>query len=277
MQIALGQALPQIIGGQPSTGNEYRSMVTLGTKSESIYDGHFCGGTIIAASWVLTAAHCVRNKTAVEIRVVTGIDNLLNSPVETFDVAQIILHPMHTPPSYDYDFALIKLDGSSSQPRIGLYSGPTDFDGSNGTTIGWGSTVRLGENFPTQLQKLSLPIVSNNACGAIIFSLSSITENMLCAGDLSGVRDSCGGDSGSPMFVTINETQVQVGIVSFGFGSLCANNDSYSVWARVSAGIDFVAQHIANVLLLNEDNIPEPTSILEIIVPVISTLNKDKN
>jgi len=266
-----------IIGGTPSPEGKWPSMVSLVQKNETLFDGHFCGGTIIDAIWILTAAHCVRNKSFLDIQVATGVTNLLDSASERLDVSQIIIHPMHQSPGFNYDFALLKLSQASTQPRSGIYMGSTRFNGSTGTTIGWGSTTRLGVNFPTQLQELDLPIVTNQACGSIIFDSSAITENMICAGDLSGLRDICGGDSGSPLFVKIKGVQVQVGITSFGFTSLCADDDSYSVWARVSSGIDFIVGHVPNALLLNEDNIPDPIKgdILDLIVPVLSSLKRN--
>lgn len=267
-------AIGFIIGGEPANDNRWPSMVSLGQRGESLYDGHFCGGTIIDSLWVLTAAHCVRSKLASDIQVATGLSNLNSIPAEIINVSEIIIHPMHNPPSFDYDFALLELSRASSRPKRGIYSGSTRFAGRQGTTIGWGSTVILGQAFPTQLQELNVPIVTNQACGEIVFEPNTILESMICAGDLSGERDTCGGDSGSPLYVTIKGVQVQVGITSFGFGSLCASPTSYSVWARVSSSIDFIAEHVPNARFLNENNIPDrpESDILDLVIPVISVL-----
>ena len=42
---------------------------------------------------------------------------------------------------------------------------------------------------------------------------------MLCAGEKG--LDSCQGDSGGPLFATVGGTEIQMGIVSWGFG--CAS------------------------------------------------------
>lgn len=48
---ALGE--PRVVGGNPATPVSWPWLVSLQYENE-----HFCGGTLIDESWVLTAGHC---------------------------------------------------------------------------------------------------------------------------------------------------------------------------------------------------------------------------
>jgi len=47
------QAPPKIIGGQPATLGQFPHQAAI-----IINNSGFCGGSLICANWVLTAAHC---------------------------------------------------------------------------------------------------------------------------------------------------------------------------------------------------------------------------
>ncbi|GMI39728.1 hypothetical protein TeGR_g3867, partial [Tetraparma gracilis] len=48
------RATPKVVGGTTASEEDYPWMVSLQTLN-----GHFCGASLIASQWVLTAAHCV--------------------------------------------------------------------------------------------------------------------------------------------------------------------------------------------------------------------------
>src|SRR4051812_50152594 len=87
-----------IIGGTAAPEGAYPFMAAI-TDTTGF---QFCGGTVIASSWVLTAAHCVVDETASGIRVVTGRTNLSNtSQGQVLAVSQIYVAPKYDGDGWD--------------------------------------------------------------------------------------------------------------------------------------------------------------------------------
>lgn len=87
---------------------------------------------------------------------------------------------------------------------------------------------------PTELRKVSVPIVSRATCRSN-YGSSTITDNMICAGVASGGKDSCQGDSGGPLVDASNRL---IGIVSWGEG--CAAAGKPGVYTRVGSVLSFI-------------------------------------
>src|SRR5512142_117823 len=75
--------IPEIIGGAPANPGEWPWQVALvGGSTSDLYNGQFCGGTLVHPEWVLTAAHCITDQSSGNVRppsyvdVVAGIYNL---------------------------------------------------------------------------------------------------------------------------------------------------------------------------------------------------------
>lgn len=226
---------PRIVGGRETT-DAWPWMATLVFASEpNIYDGFFCGGSLIAANWVVTAAHCIAEELPDSVDVALGVHDLkqdLPSGIgQRLGVKRIVVHPQYDPKSNDFDIALLELEQAVSYTPIPVYSGQDILDGQEALILGWGNTRSRGlPNYPAVLQEASLPIVANPVC-ATALAPYAITNNMLCAGYAEGGKDTCQGDSGGPLLVILGGYQL-AGITSWGIG--CARIGKYGVYARVA-------------------------------------------
>ena len=244
---AAPQPTPRIIGGEPADFGEYPFMVALlfEPTAGSDFDKQYCGGSLIASRWVLTAAHCVEFLDSPDqIAVAVSRTNLDSTQGQRVAVRDFFIHPDYDPNLISPDVALIQL----ARPVNGIapirLAGPGDdgFEaaGTQLTVIGWGNTSTTGQaSFPDALREVVVPVVGDARCDEVYHGFVTV-ETQLCAGE-KGI-DSCGGDSGGPLFATTSSgTEIQVGIVSYGIG--CAKNRYPGVYTEVNSPTvrDFIA------------------------------------
>lgn len=227
----------KIVGGVEASIGEFPYIVSLQSSS------HFCGGSLIKKNWVLTAAHCVRGGTVK--KVVIGLHDRSNAVnAESIAPKRIIAHPGYNTRTMENDFALIELSQDSSYTPVAL--NPSEItlpeDGSQimTTVAGWGTTREGSYSLPTLLQKVSVPLVSTEACNKSY--KNEIKDSMICAGYESGGKDSCQGDSGGPLVAQDQNNQTYlVGVVSWGQG--CARANYYGVYAKVSSAYNWIVEN----------------------------------
>jgi trypsin len=190
--------------------------------------GIFCGGSLIAPTVVLAAAHC-----AGVSKVYIGRYNVdSNTEVfETFNVVTELIHPSFNGGSMVYDFMLLRLSSSSSRSpvRIDSAQGATLSSGQALEVMGWGTTSSSGST-SSVLMEVSIGYVTNAVCQAA-YGAGEITDTMMCAA--SAGKDSCQGDSGGPLIIkgASAAADVQVGVVSWGSG--CADPAYPGVYSRI--------------------------------------------
>lgn len=240
---------PKIVGGTTAVAGDWPWMAAIiHSDATNYYYGQFCGGALIAESWVLTAAHCVYDNTAqkwkapAEVDVVMGLHNLMLDSGDRIDVKQVVGHPDYNPTTFDNDLALLELvRPSSAQPLPLMDDAGNDLNGYQAVIIGWGDTdPSASSSYPAELQQVTVPVVSNTACAAQYPGM--ISDTMLCAGYVAGGKDSCGGDSGGPLMVQIDGHWYHAGIVSWADG--CAQPNAYGVNTRTSEFVDFIGSYV---------------------------------
>jgi secreted trypsin-like serine protease len=262
------RAKASIVGGAGASIASFPFQVALyDTQAGSPAAGFFCGGVIIDATHVITAAHCVVGNSGSPggIAVLAGSTSLDSlEPGSVRDPVQSSAVDSHySPVSSDDDIALLTL----SRP---LWSGPTapSIDGADtiaplpldpgaasaygnpnvspailATASGWGDTNPAPgrtPSYPTSLRAVQIPLVSESLCEEQYAVIEQpITSSMICAGGGKSHIDTCYGDSGGPLVVDRDtparppEDYVLVGLVDFGNG--CAQSGYAGVYTRISS------------------------------------------
>ncbi len=232
-----------IIGGDEVVAGKYKFMVNLIYKDQDLWQGHFCGGSLIRDDLILTAAHCVDGEIAEDIEVSAGRTNL-SKDIEGGQrryVSKIIIHQDYSYRTTDNDIALVYLEEPFElNDNVQLIS----FDSSNYqldklTVIGWGNTSTYQYNYPKNLMEVDVNFIANDTCNSRFWMNGAVTDNMFCAGFDKGGKDSCQGDSGGPIFLTTETGDyVQAGIVSWGEG--CARRRRPGIYTKLSNYNDWI-------------------------------------
>eukprot|EP00057_Strongylocentrotus_purpuratus_P014650 XP_011669124.1 PREDICTED: complement factor B isoform X2 [Strongylocentrotus purpuratus] len=246
----------RIVGGNRAGSGDWPWQAALYDKDT---DEVVCGGSLIHKNWILTAATCFigdwrysdrglsQNGTTVYLGLTHRVKDMQRA--QEFDVIELITHPDYfkNPDGGEHnDIALLRLDREAElspfvrtvclppndPPKANWYVNPkrTAF------VTGWGYTSFNGYNSPA-LMEIMIPPVLDSSCSRemIMHEVAVNTTTEFCAGSGNG-RDSCQGDSGSPMVVQRRGKYKQIGIVSYGVG--CGN--TYGVFTKVPHYVDWI-------------------------------------
>ncbi|KAF0752185.1 serine proteinase stubble-like isoform X1 [Aphis craccivora] len=242
--------MARIVGGNNVSFGEWPWQISLRHQKQSI---HKCGAVLINENWAVTTAHCVKNVPVTDIHLVFGkYDFLVKDELYgnvTRKLQTVITHPKFKSNETNYDLALLKFDKPVKfQPNILPVCIPEDdfnFVGYSARVTGWG-TLYYGGHWPTILQGVTVPVVSNSVCERMFLAagyVKKIPDTFICAGTEKGGFDACKGDSGGPMVVQRPDKRWLVaGITSWGMR--CGEPNSPGVYMRISKFKDWINQII---------------------------------
>ncbi|CAH0561943.1 unnamed protein product [Brassicogethes aeneus] len=246
----------RVVGGEEALPGRWPWMAAIflhGSRRTEFW----CGGSLVTASYVLTAAHCTRDSrqrpfAARQFTVRLGDidlkrDDEPSAPV-TLKVSEIKAHPEFSRVGFYNDIALLKLEKPARKSKyvIPLCLPPPEvrsetFAGKRTTVVGWGTTYYGGKESTVQRQAI-LPIWRNEDCNQAYFQ--PITSNFICAGYSEGGTDACQGDSGGPLMLHWDARWIQVGVVSF--GNKCGEPGYPGVYTRVTQYLDWIKDNTRN-------------------------------
>jgi secreted trypsin-like serine protease len=265
------RAVESIVGGTGVSIARLPFQVALyNPRAGSPAAGFFCGGVIIDATHIATAAHCIATGAhgqvgaLGEMEVLAGSTHLLpTDPGSIRDpVAAASLDPHYNPSTSDFDVGVLTLarrlwtdatppsiNGintvaplSVDAARAASYTDQEAEQQTTATVSGWGDVNPAptdGPSYPAGLQSVQVSLVPESLCGEDYAGIEqTITPRMICAGNSQPRTDSCYGDSGGPLVVNRDSPAaasgdyVLVGLVDFGNG--CAQPGYPGVYTRIA-------------------------------------------
>nr|XP_056702365.1 alpha- and beta-fibrinogenase OhS1-like [Euleptes europaea] len=225
----------RIIGGHECNECEHPFLVLLFSLTEP-----YCSGILINLNWVLTAAHCCKSG---DIVIRLGEHDLEASGHEQMRTSKrTILYNNNSNCECECkdDIMLIELNEAAvltdwvAPINLATICPPV---GTTCTVMGWGAITSPDETFPTVPHCVNISILETQLCKDEFPCI--VPENILCAGDLDGGKDSCGGDSGGPLICN-NELQ---GIVSLG-GNPCGQKNMPGVYTKICRYASWIQEQI---------------------------------
>lgn len=195
-----------------------------------------CGATLINNLYLLTAAHCVVNRTDNLVALFDIYDvNEIDSG-KMYDVSKVILPSEHK--FLKNDIALLRLakplDLHDSIRPACLSEKDVSLVGQTLTAIGFGK-LGLYQDWSRKLQEVGLPYYEDD-CDDLYGS--TFLADHICARDAQNAdeKDVCIGDSGGPLLLKDNHSWTIVGITSHGN---CVGSPS-AIFTRVSYHLKWI-------------------------------------
>jgi secreted trypsin-like serine protease len=223
----------KVIGGSPAPAGALPALAfVVATDGQYIYN---CTGEVISPTVVLTAAHCLYDRTGAPfavgtLAVVTGRTDATDTTVgEAQWASGMVADPYWDPTTARDDAAVITLGQAVPEPplRLATYLDAAALAaGATGTIAGWGDTYDGQPSIQNVLMEGQVQIGTDAYCAG--FTPDYVASAMLCADGGGRAVVTCHGDSGGPLLVTTAASETIIAaITSWGSPDGCQVWPSY--------------------------------------------------
>jgi trypsin len=232
----------EIVGGTrvPNGALPWLTGIRYAVSGSSMGNG-YCTGALIT-TWpvpmLVTAGHCSQESAGLFTIFANRYDSALTTAAENgleFTVQKIIPHPQFDGDTLMHDVAVwvLKLKSNPANhdlrtfPTIAINADPNvPAPGSLINIAGWGVTSYGSNVDPRYLLQATVPSISGQECVNMYGSNNVWTTGQMCTMFTSGTTptDTCQGDSGSSVFMTVNGKDTMMGVTSWGNKCALANN-----------------------------------------------------
>ncbi|KAH8259671.1 hypothetical protein KR026_008703, partial [Drosophila bipectinata] len=233
----------RITNGYTAVADQFPYQVGLSFSAPK--ESWWCGGSIIANNFVLTAAHCTSGASSAVIYYGATVRT---SPKFTHTVSSsdFIQHANYISLTVRNDISLIKTPAitfSAAVNKIALpaiASSYSTYVGQTAVASGWGLTSDSATAVAKNLQFTDLTVISNAECKKSFSSLI-VTSSVICVAT-PNAHSTCQGDSGGPLALD----GTLIGITSFGSIDGCEVG-APAAFTRVTSYLDWIKANSATV------------------------------
>lgn len=265
-----------------------------------------CGGTLINLDTILTAAHCINDVfshvigkytyyvdvddpfDASQYTVYVGAHDLsfLSSnrppsyPTVKMAVKKVIRHSNYDKNNFLNDIAIYKL---KTPVELNQYVQPACLPNPNSAIVqptinanvfasGWGTLSEYGSS-SSVLYNVQLTNYNPTTCNKVDSSLQKNWNAQICAGQISGGKDTCQGDSGGGLYYYDANLRKYIVSAVTSYGEGCGRYGTPGVYTRISYYNSWINENMlnsANIMLSNA--IQNSMMILNIHILFLSLL-----
>ncbi|XP_063813213.1 acrosin-like [Pseudophryne corroboree] len=244
----------RIVGGNEAFPGSWPWLVSIQRRNLFIFYQHFCGGSILNVKWVITAAHCFKDKgkDVSSLRLVFGAHQLskLGPNVQIRRVSKMIEHQKYSAKTASNDIALLRVDQPISfnefiQPACLPIKSRDIKPMSDCYIAGWGVLKEKATHQSDVLQEARTTMIANKVCNSRNWYNGAVGIHNICGGYERGGIDSCQGDSGGPLMCKEPSSKFfsVVGITSWGTG--CGRERKPGVYTSTQHYLDWIRDKIA--------------------------------